>query len=121
RRRVVRRDRQRLMQQFESLVGFAWHHRLIGMLLCPHEKVVGIEAIGALAFGSFDLGVAQVWFDRAHDAERQLVLHLEDVIKRAIVTLGPYMGAAHGFDQLRRHAYAVTRLAQAAFKYIART
>src|SRR5262249_18034806 len=48
-----------------------------------------------------------------------LVLELEDVLERAVETVGPQMRAACRIDELRRDAHAVGRLARAAFEHVA--
>jgi hypothetical protein len=45
--------------------------------------------------------VAQARLDRADDAQGNLVLQFEDVVERAVISLGPDMRAGRGLDQLR--------------------
>src|SRR6516165_8993255 len=82
-------------------------------------KIVGIEAVRALALGALYFGLAQARLDRADDAQRDLVLQFEDVVQRAVIALGPDMHSARRLDQLRGDPHAVPDLAQAAFKHIA--
>src|SRR6516225_12390159 len=82
-------------------------------------EIVGVETVRALTLGSLYLGLAQTGFDRANDAQGNLVLHRENVVERAIVALGPDMPAAPRLDQLCRQTDAVASLAQAAFEDIA--
>ena len=44
---------------------------------------------GELQYGAFDPGLPQLWFDRAGDAEGDLILQLENVIERAVKAVGP--------------------------------
>ena len=81
----------------------------------------GIEALRQLAQGAVLLGIRNRWGDRNGGRLGDLVLHGKDVSEIAVVTLGPDMLAALGFDQLRSDADAIAGFAQAAFEHIADT
>ena len=61
------------------------------------------------------------WFDDAGDANRHLVLKLEDIFERAVEAVGPEMGAGESFDQLRGDPDAVPRLSHRAFEHVSDT
>src|SRR6516164_6526499 len=80
--------------------------------------VVRIEAPGGLALGALDFRLLELRRDRADHALRHLVLELENVLERAVETVGPQMRPACRIDELRRDAHAVRRLAHAAFEHV---
>jgi hypothetical protein len=57
----------------KALIGIA-----VGLRQCAQIQIISGEVRGRLAAGAFDLGLAQLWFDRAGDAalERRPVLPL---------------------------------------------
>jgi hypothetical protein len=63
--------------------------------------------------------VTQLRLDRADDTARRLVLHLEDVVERAIEAVCPDVGACRRVDQLTGDAHAITGFAHRAFEDIA--
>src|SRR5262249_15039376 len=67
---------------------------------CAQIEVVSGEVRGRLAAGALDLGLTQLWFDRAGDAGRDLILQLEDVVERAVEAVGPDVSAGCRVDQL---------------------
>ncbi len=83
------------------------------------EIVIGIETFGRLAFGAFDFGLLQLRPDRADDARRHLVLQIEDILQRAVETVGPEMRIGRAVDELAGDAHPVRRLAHAAFEDVA--
>jgi hypothetical protein len=83
------------------------------------EVVVGVEAPGRLALGAFDLRLLQLRRDRADHARRHLILQIEDVLETAVEVIGPQMRARRRVDELRGDAYALRRLADAAFHHVA--
>src|SRR5262249_36966481 len=86
---------------------------------CPRDQVSRLEIGQSPRPGCRALRQVDLRLDRRGDAARDLVLDVEEVGQRAIVTLRPDMVAALGFDQLRRHAEPVPRLAYATFHHIA--
>src|SRR6266536_1192603 len=80
--------------------------------------VVSVEAPGGLALGALDLRLFEPGRDRADDALGHLVLELENVLERAVETVGPQMRPVCRIDELRRDAHPVGRLAHAAFEHV---
>ena len=70
---------------------------------------------------ALDLGLAQLWFDRAGDARCHLVLQLENVVQRAVKTVGPDVRAGRRVNQLPSDTHPVAGFAHAAFEHIAHT
>src|SRR6516162_7528683 len=68
-----------------------------------------------------DLRGLQGGLDNAGDAERHLILKIEDVLERAVKPVGPKMGAVCRVDQLRGDAYPAAGLAHRAFEHVAHT
>ncbi len=66
------------------------------------EEVVRIEAFRALPPRSFDLRSLNAGLDDRHHPICNLVLQVEDVLERAIKTVGPQVGAGFGLDKLQR-------------------
>jgi hypothetical protein len=52
-------------------------------------EIVGAEAVGPLAPRAFDLRTSKIRLDDADDGLRDLVLQIEDVFQRAVVSIGP--------------------------------
>ena len=63
-------------------------------------EIIGIEAVRPFAPRAFDLGLAERRLDDTGDANRDLVLKLEDVFERTVEAVGPEMRAAERVDQL---------------------
>src|SRR5215207_6453326 len=59
--------------------------------------------------------------DRANDADRDLVLKLEDVVDCTLIAVGPQMTTRGRVYELSGYAKTIRRLADAAFKHIAHT
>src|SRR5207237_7821826 len=97
---IIRLQCERLVEEGECLIRLA-RHRDISVWQGPQIEIVGVETFRALAPGALDLGVAQARLDRADDAQGNLVLQFEDVVERAVISLGPDMRAGRGLDQLR--------------------
>ena len=96
-RRIGRIDRQRLPGEDECL-----GNALIGIAIvlrqCAQIEVVRGEVRGRLTAGALDLGLAQLWFDRASDAGRDLILQFENVVERAVEAVGPDVRARRRVD-----------------------
>ena len=80
--------------------------------------MIGIEAVSLLSRRALDLGLAQFRLDRANDTARDLLLKREDVVERAVETVGPDMCAGCRIDQLAGDANSTTGLAHAAFEHV---
>ena len=82
------------------------------------EIIVGVEALGGLALGAFDLGLLQLRRDRADHAGGDLILQIEDVRQSAIEVIGPQMRAGRSVDQLGGDAHPLRRLADSALDHV---
>ena len=91
----------------------------IDMRQGTEKEVIGSEVFRRLAPGAFDLGPPDRRLDGADHMRRDLVLQIEDILKNAVIALGPEMGAGRGIDQLTGDAEPVARLADAALEHIA--
>jgi len=69
-------------------------------------------ALGSRIVGTFEQRVAQLLDDRLRD----VVLHGEDVVQRAIVRLRPELVAVGHLHEAHRDAHPVARLSHAAFE-----
>src|SRR6185436_3556457 len=117
RRGIVRLKRERLLKQWERLLGISGHRNLsVGQ--SAQIQVIGVQVFRALTLGTLDLRLAEAWLYSRHDAEGDLILEREDVAERAIVSLGPDMGTGRRLDELASDADAVASLAQAAFEHV---
>jgi hypothetical protein len=67
------------------------------------------------------LGRFQGRLDDAGNADRHLVLKLEDVFQETVEPVGPEMRAGRRVDQLRADAHAAAGLSHRAFEDIAHT
>ena len=63
RRRIIRLQGQRLVEQAERFVGLTGH-RHKGMRQGAQIEIIGVEAVRTLALGTFDLGLAEARLDR---------------------------------------------------------
>jgi len=61
----------------------------------------------------------QLWFDRAGDAGRDLILQLENVVERGVEAVGPDVSAGRRVDQLPADTHPVGGFAHAAFEHVA--
>src|SRR5262249_36925287 len=101
--------------------------RLAEALLGPTIKalhptqviVIGVEALGGLALGAFDLGRFLLRPDAAYHVGGHAVLQLEDVFEAAVETLRPQMRARGGVDELAGDAQTVRRFAHATLEHVA--
>src|SRR5690242_11729758 len=85
----------------------------------PEHEIIGIQVIRPLSSDTTNLGLAQVWFDRADQAHGDRVLNLENVVQPTVVTLSPDRHSCLGLDQSRRYPDPLVRLANAALDEIA--
>src|SRR6266481_9600583 len=79
-------------------------------------EVIGIEAVRPLAPRAVDLALPERRLDYAGDADRDLVLKLENVFEQAVEPVGPEMRAVCRIDQLCGDAYPVSALSHRAFE-----
>src|SRR6516165_2381370 len=61
----------------DDCLGSALFGKAMELCQCAQIEVVSGEVRGRLAAGALDLGLAQLWFDRAGDIGRNLILQLE--------------------------------------------
>ena len=100
-RPVMRIDRDRLLEQSQSLENPLFRYRKEGRKRAQVE-IVGGEVGRRPRGGAAHLGSLQCRLDHPGDADRDLVLKLEHVFQRAVEAVGPEMRAGLGIDQLRR-------------------
>src|SRR5690242_20355855 len=81
-------------------------------------KVVRVQACGWLAQSPGYFGLFELRRDCANDAHRHAILKIENVIERTFVSVCPDVVARPGIDELRCNAYAIARLADAAFQHV---
>ena len=81
--------------------------------------VVGVQALGRLSLGPFDLGALELRRYRAHHALGHLVLQFENVVERAFEAICPEMCSRGGIDQLPGDPHAGGGLAHAALEHVA--
>src|SRR5437879_7980172 len=81
--------------------------------------IVGIEFRGALARGARDLRLEDSWLDRGHDAARDPVLQIEDVLHVAVVAVGPEMRRRSCLDELAGDAQPIAGPSDRAFQNVA--
>src|SRR5262249_49368000 len=110
----------RAVEQFERLL-MALPGPRMNAGLPAQVIIVRIEVPGGLALGALDFRPLKLGRNRADDALGHLVLELEDVLERAVETVGPQMRPARRLDELRRDAHAVGCFAHAAFEHISNT
>src|SRR5215471_7549906 len=81
--------------------------------------IIGVEALCGLTLSTLDLRLLQLGPDRTYDARSHLVLQIEDILQRAIETVGPEMRPGGGVDELAGDTHLVCRLAHAPLEYVA--
>src|SRR5436305_6593207 len=77
--------------------------------------VLCAEAAGRFPPGALDLRSFELGSDRSDDADRDLVLKLENVVKRPFESFGPKVGAGRRIHELARDTNPVFGLAHTAF------
>jgi hypothetical protein len=82
-------------------------------------EIIGVEIVRPTIGQSADLGGLQRRLDDTSDADRHLVLKLQDILHIAVEAVGPEMRPVRSVDQLRGDAHATACLAHAAFEHIA--
>lgn len=84
---------------------------LLNLAARPQVAIVSLY-IRKWSFGNLLIfGRGQLQPECLYDGTRHLLLHLEHVVERAAVLLGPKMGVARRVDELRRDAQVVCGLA----------
>src|SRR6516164_3530327 len=109
RRPVIGINRDRLLEQSQGRGNPLFRNRIKGRKRAQVE-IVGAEVSRWPRGGSAHLGGLQSWLDDPGDADRYLVLKLEDVLQRAVEAVGPEMRSTKGVNQLRGDAYTSASL-----------
>ena len=106
----MRIDRDRLLQQAQSLQSALFRCGKVGCKRAQIEIIGGeISRWPHSRTGGF--GGLQCRFDHTGDANRDLVLEIENVLKRTIEAVGPEMRVGFGLDQLRGNPHPTACLA----------
>src|SRR3569832_2296009 len=77
-------ERDRSFERYKRLRHLL-RHAGIDIRLGTQDEVIGVEAVGPLAFDSVDLGAAQARRDSAHDRQSNQELKRENIIGTAII------------------------------------
>src|SRR5262249_55489783 len=104
----------RLPQQVERLYDLLLPPRVSLRERTQVEIVRGNIACRSLD-RSTDLSGLQCRLDHTRNADRDLILKLENVFERTVETVGPQMGSGHRVYQLPRDANPLARLAYRTF------
>ncbi len=80
-----------------------------------------LPEIPDVPFGASDFGLLQRRHDRSHDLRCNRILQFENVFQATIDAICPDVAPGRSVDQLARYPYAITRLANATFKYVSNT
>jgi len=115
---VIRLDGDGLFEQRQRLVR-CFRHSGKSIWEGAQVEIISVQAVRTLAFGAFDFSLAQRRLDRAYNAHRQLVLHGENIVERAVVSFGPDMRGVRRIDKLTGDPHPIAELAHAAFENIA--
>jgi len=86
-----------------------------------HVEIIGSEIVRPAIGRPADFGGLQCWLDDTSDAERDLVLKLQDVLHIAVEAVGPEMVAGRGVDELCGDAHSAAGFAHRTFEDIADT
>ena len=89
----------------------------VEVLAASQVEVIGLDVAGGHVLDRATLLGAQGHFQRLDDALRDIVLDREDVLHRAVVSLGPQPVTVRHVDQLGRDAQSVPRLAHAPLEH----
>ena len=93
RQRVSGIERDCAFQKHQRPCDLRRHPRIdVGLSL--QDKVIGIKAIGPLAFDALDFGPTQARLYRADHVQGDLVLKRENIVERAVKSLGPQMASS---------------------------
>ncbi len=118
RKRIIRIKRKCAFQKHKRFLRLLRHSRIdIGQR--PQNKVVGVEAIRPLSFGSLDLSQTKTRLNRADDRQRDLVLQGENIVGFAVIAFGPNMRSRCNIDELRGDAHTISRFANTSFEHVA--
>src|SRR5262245_57228345 len=77
---VMRLELQRIAQQRNSILSVLWHQS-VDRRQRSQDQVVRVKIARPSTPYAFDFRLPQARLDRAYHAHRDLVLHLEDVVK----------------------------------------
>src|SRR5262245_29284006 len=85
------------------------------------EMVIGIKVISWFSLGPIDLRLFQFGKNCSHYACCDLILKIEDVLKRPVKPIRPQMCCRRSIDKLSCYPYFGACLAHTAFKNVAHT
>ena len=83
-----------------------------------HGIIVGAQILRALAPRTLNFGNANGRLQRARHLFGYAILKIKNIIHRTVMTSGPYVSAALGFDKLHDNPDADAGLLHAAFEHI---
>jgi hypothetical protein len=116
--RVPRIERDRLLEQRDSLVGF-----ILGALaiVCPapQHRIVGLGVSGLRKFKPRPFVMSEIHRKRGDDLPDDFVLQRENVPHRPIVALRPEVLATERVDELRIDANGVTLAPDTSLQHVA--
>src|SRR5262249_10495767 len=115
--RVVRLELERPFKKRQGLSHTFRHGHVCRN--SAQQQIVGVEVLRPLALDAINFGGAQARFYSPDDRERDLVLQGKDVVKRAVVALGPEMRTGVRLNELTGDTHAIAGLAHATFEHIA--
>jgi len=84
----------------------------------PQIMLVSLPVRGRCRQNALCFGLVHLDGQHRDDGTGDLVLDRKDVLKLAIITLGPAMGPGDGIDELRADTNAVAELANAALQHV---
>ena len=89
---------------------------------CAAQKIViGLPGGRRFQQGPIDFSTVHMGHENRDNRTRHLVLDRENVVKLAVVSVGPPVGAGRGLDELRRDADALAAPPNAPLKQVACT
>jgi hypothetical protein len=83
------------------------------------KEIPSIEAFGRLPPCARLFRTVKLGLHGAHDRQRDFILYREDIFQVSIVFLGPKVRPCRAVDKLSGNTDAASRLAHAAFQYVA--
>ena len=121
---IVRVDRQGLFKQAPRVIDrrFCASVHMQEVRFCAAQKIViGLPGCRGLQQGPIDFSTVHMGHENRDNRTRNLVLDREHVVKLAVVSVGPPVGAGRGLDKLRRDADALAAPPNAPLEQVART
>jgi hypothetical protein len=106
-----------LAEKAQPMIDFC--HRRQVLRIGAQVEVVGGEIVCRAADRAGGLGGLQGRLDGPGDADRDLVLKLEDIFERAVEPIGPEVRAGRGVDQLPGDPHPLAGFAHRAFEHVA--